>query len=169
MGDQDRSTDVVELTLLRHADAGDSLAWPGPDEDRPLSAKGERQTERLGRHLETIGFEADVIVSSPKLRAFQTATIVSRFLARDVVISDRLGDGLDLASLEELLDEAGDPLRPLLVGHDPDFSAIVSELASAPGILVRKGALVRIDATRPLSPGSGSLRWLLPPEALRSR
>jgi phosphohistidine phosphatase len=159
---------TVQILFLRHADAGDPLAWTGPDEDRPLSPKGERQAERVARHLESIGAIPDLIISSPKLRAFQTAEVVARRLGQDVVISDTLGSGFDVASLGAILEDAGGPGRPLLVGHDPDFSMAVSDLVGA-SITVRKGALVRVDAEMPLGDGQGDLRWLIPPEALKER
>ena len=159
----------VEIFFRRHADAGDPLAWVGPDEDRPLSAKGERQAERVARHLEAIGADPDAIITSPLLRAFQTAEAVAKRLGREVIISDRLAGGLDVEALAELLDEAGKPGRPLLVGHDPEFSETVSALIGAAGIAVRKGALVRVDAALPLVEGGGELRWLIPPDALKER
>ncbi len=159
----------LEILFLRHADAGDPLAWSGADEDRPLSARGERQAERVARHLEAIGADPDVIISSPKLRAFQTAEVVAKRLGRGVVISDRLAGGLDLESLGELLDEAESPRRPLLVGHDPDFSETVSALVGGSRITLRKGALARIDASLPLVEGGCELRWLIPPDAIRER
>ena len=63
------------LHLLRHADAGDPEAWTGPDAVRPLSDKGRKQSKRLGDHLASIGFTADAIITSPKIRAEQTAEI----------------------------------------------------------------------------------------------
>ena len=159
---------LVQLLFLRHADAGDPLAWKGPDEDRPLSPRGERQAERIARHIESIGAGPDVILSSPKLRAFQTAEAVAKRLGREVVIRDELASGFDVGSLDDILADAGHPVRPLLVGHDPDFSMAVSSLVGA-GITVRKGALVRIDAMTPLVEGAGELRWLIPPDVLRER
>ena len=161
-------TGRVELYFLRHADAGDPFAWPGPDEDRPLSHKGERQAERVARLLRGMEDGPDAVISSPKLRAFQTARIVASEVGMEVVISDRLGDGIDVSSLGDLLEEAGSPSRPLLVGHDPDFTATVSALVDAQ-VLVRKAALVRISADLPLRPGGGELRWLVPPDALKPR
>jgi len=159
---------TVQILFLRHADAGDPLAWTGPDEDRPLSQKGERQAERAARHLESIGAIPDVILSSPRLRAFQTAEAVAQRLGQEVVISDPLGSSFDVASLGAILEDAGGPSRPLLVGHDPDFSMAVSDLVGA-SITVRKGALVRVDAALPLADGRGELRWLIPPDALKER
>jgi phosphohistidine phosphatase len=157
---------MVELYLLRHAHAGDPAAWTGDDDLRPLSAKGRRQAARLGEYLAEMGFAPDVILTSPLLRALQTAEAVAESLALRVQRDSRLGERLDLAVLDAILSDAGNPVRPLLVGHDPDFSELVSELVGAP-IPMRKGALARIDVSRPLEPGAGELRWLLPPDFKR--
>ena len=74
-----RSSDVerVRVHLLRHAHAGDAFEWIGNDDLRPLTKKGRRQSERLGAFLEAHDVRPDVIVSSPKVRALQTAEIVA--------------------------------------------------------------------------------------------
>ena len=59
----------VELHFLRHAHAGNPESWSGPDARRPLSAKGERQAERLGRFLASVGFRPDALITSPKVLA----------------------------------------------------------------------------------------------------
>jgi phosphohistidine phosphatase len=157
---------VIELCLLRHAHAGDSMTWEGDDELRPLTDKGRRQAERLGRLLAAAGLVPDVVLASPLLRARETAEIVAEALGVVARLEPQLGEMVDLAMVEQILDDAGNPRRPLLVGHDPDFSALVSELVGAP-IAMRKGSLARIDAERPLEPGGGELRWLVPPDLLR--
>ena len=158
---------MIELYFLRHAHAGDPEAWTGDDAARPLSDKGEKQAERLGTFLAGVGFKPDAIISSPKLRAAQTAEIVARHLGVPYSTDDRLGHALDLAALETLLRDAGDPSRPVVAGHDPDFSELVAELLGSDGIPMSKGALARIDVERPLRSGSGTLRWLVPPDLLK--
>ena len=155
------------LHLLRHAHAGDPSSWNGPDAARPLSDKGRSQSERVAAFLAGIGFTPDALITSPKLRATQTAEIVAEVLGIAVIKDDRLAGSLDLATVEAVLRDAGDPDRPMLVGHDPDFSELVASLSAAAGIPMRKGALVRIELDRPLRPGGGTLRWLLPPDALK--
>ena len=159
---------VVELCLVRHAHAGDSATWEGPDELRPLTEKGRRQAERLGRHLAAIGFVPDAVITSPLVRARETAEIVADLVGVPVRVDERLGEALDLATVERILDDAGSPRRPILVGHDPDFTGLLTELTGGAPIVMRKGALARVDAERPLEPGGGDLRWLLPPELLRA-
>jgi phosphohistidine phosphatase SixA len=156
----------LELYLLRHADAGDPQAWDGDDDLRPLSEKGVRQAERLGRHLASIGFEPDALLSSPKVRALRTAEIVAAALGVEPKSDERLGGGVVLGVVERILGELGDVRRPVLVGHDPDFSELVATLSGARAIPMKKGALARVDLVRGLEAGGGVLRWLVPPDLL---
>jgi phosphohistidine phosphatase len=156
----------IELCFLRHAHAGDGATWVGDDEVRPLTEKGRRQAERLGRLLATAGYAPDAVLASPLARSRETAERVADVLGVSVRVEPRLGEPLDLATLDAILDDAGDPRRPVVVGHDPDFSELVSELVGAP-IRMRKGTLALIDVERPLEPGAGDLRWLVPPDLLR--
>jgi phosphohistidine phosphatase SixA len=155
----------IQLHLLRHADAGDPAAWRGDDADRPLSDKGYQQAERLALHLALAGFEPDAVVSSPKVRALQTAEIVAAALGIEVRVDDRLGETLSIPGVEAILRDAGDVARPVLVGHDPDFSELLSSLADA-RLEMKKGALARIDLPDGLRAGGARLRWLLPPDLL---
>jgi len=164
---------TVQLSLLRHAHAGDPAKWKGPDADRPLSPKGRRQAERLARFLVEHGLRPDHLVSSPKARAVQTAEAVAHAFDLPIHEDGRLGDPLDLATVDAILADAlggeraaAGPQRVMLVGHDPAFSDLLMELTGIPDLLMRKGALARIDATRPLQPGGGTLVWLVPPQLL---
>ena len=159
----------IQLHLLRHAHAGDPAKWSGPDDVRPLSEKGRLQAEAMGHFLAAAGFAPDAIVSSPKARALETARLVAAPLGLPVRVDDALVDALDIEELEAVLIQAGDPARPMLVGHDPAFSELAAVLVGVADLPLRKGALVRIDLTRPIEPGSGIIRWLLPPELLTDR
>jgi len=157
----------VELYLLRHADAGDSMAWQGDDAERPLSKKGRRQAKRLARLLRDLGFQPDAVITSTRLRAVQTARPVAKATGVDILTDERLTGGFDAADLDELLRQLGPGIsRVVLVGHDPDLSDLASTLVGAQ-LSVGKGALVRIDlGDRRVGAGAGSLRWLLPPDAV---
>ena len=155
------------LHLLRHADAGDPDAWEGPDAARPLSDKGRKQSDRLGAYLARIDFAGGPFITSPKVRAAETAKLVADHVKGEIVENDRLASGLDLASVEAILDDAGDPDRAVLVGHDPDFTDLLAELCAAPSLEMKKGAFARIEIERPLRAGAGTLRWLIPPDALK--
>ena len=159
----------IQLHLLRHAHAGDPMKWTGHDSARPLSDKGQNQAIRLGLFLADAGFAPDLIMSSPLTRALETARLVATPLGLPVVVTDALASSLSLQGLDQLLSGAGNPRRPLLVGHDPDFSMLAADLSGTADLPVRKGTLVRIDAKRPLRTGGGVLRWLLPPDLLTSQ
>lgn len=107
----------------------------------------------------------DQIISSPKLRAAQTAESLAAVIGMHVTIDERLAEDCSLATLDALLADSG-ARTPLVVGHDPDFSLLLSELIGSAPQEMRKGALATIDVRRPLRPGTGSLRWLIPPGAL---
>jgi len=156
--------DEVQLHLLRHAHAGDPMKWSGPDEVRPLTEKGRQQSERLGLFMARAGFSPDAILTSPKTRAVETARLFAAALGVPVKVVDELGDPLDFETVGAILRAAGNPRRPVLVGHDPDFSMLAGELVGASELPMRKGTLVRIDLVVPLEPGTGILRWLIPPD-----
>jgi phosphohistidine phosphatase len=155
----------LELYLLRHAHAGNPEEWTGDDAKRPLSQKGRRQAERLGTFLAQRALMPDSIVTSPKLRARQTAELVADALGTRVSVDDRLAGPLDVEDVEAISDGAGGT-SIMLVGHDPDFSDLCAALCGAPYMPLKKGTLARIDASLPLQAGSGILRWLLPPDLL---
>ena len=156
------------LHFLRHADAGDPEAWTDPDAVRPLSDKGRKQSKRLGEHLASIGFEADAFITSPKIRAEQTADLVAEAVGVQVSADDRLASGLDVDVLEAVLAAAGDLERVVVVGHDPDFSELLSQLVGTQ-LEMKKGAFARVEIERPLRAGAATLRWLLPPDSLKKR
>jgi phosphohistidine phosphatase len=156
----------LQLFLLRHADAGDPAAWHGDDADRPLSEKGELQAERLGAFLAGIGFRADVLITSPKVRARRTAEIVAEAVGAGVRLDERLAGAFDPETVDAIVAEAGGPARVVLAGHDPDFSQLLGWLVGADGLTMKKGAFARIDIRGSVAGGRGALRWLIPPDLL---
>jgi phosphohistidine phosphatase len=156
----------TQLLLLRHAHAGSPESWHGDDDARPLSDKGREQATRMGAFLASVGVRPDTIVSSPKVRARESADLVATELGVPVRLDNRLGGGLSIEALEDILADFGDPARPMLVGHDPDFSDLLATLVASSYLPMRKGALARVDLERPVRPGAGTLRWLVPPDLL---
>lgn len=161
---------MITLLLLRHAHAGDWSRWEGDDDLRPLSAKGRRQAERLGRLLASTGEGPDLLITSPRVRAAQTAEIVAQALGTRVLVDARVAGPLDAATVSRILADVGPAERPCLVGHDPDLSELLGELTGATAIAMRKGALARVDLPgRSPEAGGGVLRYLLPPEVVPDR
>jgi phosphohistidine phosphatase SixA len=160
------SSREIQLCLLRHAHAGDPMKWSGPDDLRPLTEKGRLQATRIGALLAASGQIPDTILSSPKVRALETARLAAAELGMSVGVVDELGGPLDLRTVGDIVLAAGGSRRPLLVGHDPDFSALAAELAGVSQLPMRKAALIRLDVYLPLRPGAAVLRWLVPPDLL---
>jgi phosphohistidine phosphatase len=142
------------------------MKWSGPDDLRPLTEKGRLQATRIGALLAASGQIPDTILTSPKMRALETARLAAAELGMSVDIVAELGGPLDLRAVDEIVRAAGGHRRPLLVGHDPDFSALAAELAGVSELPMRKAALIRLDAYLPLRPGAAILRWLVPPDLL---
>ena len=119
------------------------------------------------KDITLVDFEPDAFLTSPKVRAAQTAERVAEAIGARVTVDDRLAGGLDLATVEAIVRDAGSPSRVVLVGHDPDFSELVGELIGAPDLEMKKGAIARVDVDLPLRPGGGRLAWLVAPELLK--
>jgi phosphohistidine phosphatase len=128
------SYSVGMLWLLRHAEAADSA----PDDERPLTDRGVGQAEAAGRALEALGTTLDACLSSPKLRALQTAQLACGPLGVEVTVDRRLaGAPFDVDELTTGLDDV------LLVGHDPSFSLTLHDLTGAQARM-KKGGLAGI-------------------------
>ncbi len=124
------------LWLLRHAEAADGL----PDDERPLTERGCHQAEAAGRALARLGAQVETCLTSPKLRAVQTAQLTCEPLGIEPLVEEALsGEPFDA---RELIASYGDGL--LLVGHDPSFSLTLHDLTGAQARM-RKGGLAGIS------------------------
>ena len=122
--------------LLRHGDAEDSAS---DDASRPLSAKGERQARAAGKALAELGVEIDRCLTSPKVRAADTARIACEELGIEFEQTEALqGGDFDPHELAAGFDTV------LLVGHEPDFSRAV-QLATGARVDLKKGGVAAID------------------------
>lgn len=155
-------TTGLRLYFLRHGRA-DRQAYAGHDDDlRPLVDEGRRRTRATADLLARIDPRIDTVITSTPVRARQTADIMAERLGlREVLQEDsRLGLGFDLPTLAALL--AGlpsDVRRVLLVGHEPGLSQVIGEITGG-AVVMRKGALARVDLTPGRTP-RGELVWLL--------
>ena len=138
------------IWLLRHGEAEDG----SPDAERPLTEKGERQSRAAGAALARLGADLDTCLSSPKVRAAETARLACEALGVDVQLEPKLAGGPFEA--DTLAAGLGDVL---LVGHDPDFSMAVHTLTGAQ-VRMKKGGLAGIDR--------GELKVLLRPAELEA-
>jgi phosphohistidine phosphatase len=139
------------IWLLRHGDAEDG----SPDSERRLTAEGEKQARAAGQAFARLDVALDACVSSPKLRALDTARLACEPLGLDVAEDRRLEGGpFDIGEITAGL---GDEV--LLVGHDPDFSMAVHSTTGAQ-VRMSKGGIAGIDR--------GELKVLLRPQEVRA-
>ncbi|HEX3978302.1 MAG TPA: phosphoglycerate mutase family protein [Solirubrobacteraceae bacterium] len=123
------------LWLLRHAEAADGT----PDDERPLTERGIMQAQDAGRALAALGVTIDACLSSPKVRAVQTAQYACAPLGVDVTLERRLaGEPFDAYDVVAGLGDV------LLVGHDPSFTLTLHDLTGAQARM-RKGGVAGIS------------------------
>ena len=138
------------IWLLRHGDAEDLAA---DDASRELTAKGERQARAAGAALAALGVEIDCCLSSPKVRAVQTARLACEPLGVQPELAEALrGGDFDPGELAAGRGEV------LLVGHEPDFSRAI-QLVTGGRAEIKKGGLAALDGS--------ALITLMRPAALR--
>jgi phosphohistidine phosphatase len=138
------------IWLLRHGDAHDG----SPDSERPLTEKGREQSRAAGAALKALGVEIDACLTSPKVRAAETARLACEPLGVEAQLEPKLAGGPFDA--EALAAGLGDDV--LLVGHDPDFSMAVHALTGAQ-VRMKKGGLAGIE--------KGELMVLMRPRELK--
>jgi phosphohistidine phosphatase len=163
----------VNLYLLRHGLAIE----PGThgchrDADRPLTAEGEKKLDKIAEAMKRLEISFDLIVSSPYLRARQTAEIVAdAFKARQrIAFSESLVPGGSARQLmEHLRHLEPNPHAVLVVGHEPDLSGLISWLVTGERgltLTMKKGGLCNL-AIDSLKPGRcACLEWLLTPKQM---
>jgi phosphohistidine phosphatase len=116
----------MRLYLVRHAKAA-----PGkPDELRELTSDGEERAREVGKKLAADGVHPDVILTSPLVRARQTADELGRALGTPVEVDERLAPGATAGGVREAVAGRGEIV--MTVGHQPDCGAIAAELTGGP-------------------------------------
>lgn len=151
----------LDLIFFRHGLA-DWPNWPKPDDERPLTRKGREETHGVAKYLAKLGVKPAKIFTSPLPRASQTADIAAEHLNAPVVVTKKLTKRFTLGKLEELV--SGETKTVMVVGHEPNFSAVIKALTGAEIKLRKSGvARLRIDPRKM----QGRLDWLLTPKNCR--
>ena len=157
------------IYLIRHADAlpqgADGIK---NDEERPLSDLGRKQVANLGRALKKRGVVCDMLLSSPLVRARQTAVQMRTILElseTQMEIRDELAPGGRPKKLARILN--GLPGASVaIVGHQPDLSICAGWILGEKEVQIQfeKGGAALIHVDGALAKGTGVLRWLVTPE-----
>jgi phosphohistidine phosphatase len=129
----------VQLLIVRHAEA----ASGEPDELRPLTPDGRATARALGEQLARDGIQPDAILTSPLLRARETAEELARPAGLEPEPDDRLAPGATAESVRAAVEEHGDTV--VVVGHQPDCSRIAAALTGGVEPAFPPGAMLAID------------------------
>lgn len=159
------------MYLVRHAVAAErGDAYPD-DTQRPLTPRGAARFQKAVEGLATLEPRIERVLSSPLVRARQTADILAEFLPSKPKVAEiqALAPGASFDSLKRALAACGPSTGIALVGHEPGIGEIAARLLGARSpIPFKKGAVCLIEVdTLPLV-GPGTLRWFLPPRVLRA-
>lgn len=157
---------MVSLILVRHGIAIDGYGGAiRSDRERPLTAEGMEETHQVARGLKKAGVKIEQLVSSPLVRAKQTADIFAEvFKLEEAMICNDLAPGVNHSRVFDFL-------RPIqkdsiaLFGHEPDMGELAQTLLGAEFELpFKKAGACRIDlfGMPPSSPGI--LKWFMPPK-----
>jgi phosphohistidine phosphatase len=152
----------MQLYFLRHGEA-DWPGWTKPDDERPLTDFGKKEVRQVAKFLNGLKVKPDVIVSSPLPRALQTAEVAAEQLKTKLRQDEALEPGFGISELSTVLKRHRSKIL-MLVGHEPDFSSVISALTGGFIKMSKAGvALVDIDPETE----KGRLLWLFPPKFAR--
>jgi phosphohistidine phosphatase len=161
--------DSYSLYLVRHAIAGERGDEYPDDSKRPLTREGMSRFRKAARGLVEVGVEVDLILTSPFVRARQTADILSEQLRGNppVVETNALVPGAPHADLIAELANHAKRSALALVGHEPAIGTTAARLVGAKGAFAfKKGGVCRIDVSSLPPEGPGQLVWFAPPKML---
>ena len=152
----------MQLYFLRHGEA-DWPHWTRPDDERPLTDFGKKEVRQVAKFLNRLKVKPDLIVTSPLPRASQTAEIAAEQLKTKLRQDEALEPGFGISEFSTVLKRHRSKVL-MLVGHEPDFSSVISALTGGFLKLSKAGvALVDIDPETE----KGRLLWLFPPKFAR--
>jgi phosphohistidine phosphatase len=162
----------MELLLIRHAIAfeRDRRRWPD-DAARPLSPPGMRRSRRAAAGLKELCKIPDRLLTSPLIRARQTATILTEVAGWPrAEIAPELKPGEGAAAVLNLLSKKRGE-RIAVVGHEPDLSALLAACLLKDGvplpIELKKNAAACLWFNGRARSGDAALKWLATPRMLR--
>jgi phosphohistidine phosphatase len=154
----------MKVYFLRHGIA-DPENWNGPDDLRPLTGEGIKRMSLEAKALAKMDLGVEAVVTSPLVRAKQTAEIVSRKLGVDVSEDGRLAFGFNARLCADIVRERSEARAIMLVGHEPSMSATIGDITGGSRLDFKKGSVACVEIGDPDSP-HGTLLWFVPPRVL---
>jgi phosphohistidine phosphatase len=129
----------VRLFLVRHAQA----AAGEPDELRPLTNAGRETARALGKQLAADGIHPDVVLSSPLLRARETAAEIAKATGAEAEADERLAPGATVDDVRETIAGRGETV--VIVGHQPDCGQVAAAFGGGPEPAFPPGGVAALE------------------------
>lgn len=163
----------MNLYLFRHGIAVDR-GLPGNEDDsqRPLTPKGAARIKGIAQAMKRLGIKVDLILSSPYLRAHQTALIVAELygIEKDLHLSENLTPAASPSALiGEMHEFYADALSVLIVGHEPYLGALAGTLLAGNeqvALTFKKGGLCKFSIDELVYGRCATLDWLITPKQM---
>jgi phosphohistidine phosphatase len=157
----------MQLYFFRHGQAGQSKHDDPSDDLRELTPEGIERTKVAAKAVSALGVKPTHIYSSPLTRARQTADIVAKALKVTVEVRPEVEPGFSIHAVAELIEGLNDQDEIMFFGHEPDFSATITQLIGGGEVVMKKGGLARVDlfSRKPLR---GALVWLIAPRVFEA-
>jgi phosphohistidine phosphatase len=163
----------MKLYILRHAIAEDRDENLYPDDSlRHLTEKGEKKMVKIAEHLKNMGLQLDLILTSPYVRAYETAKIVAKtfgIMKKQLVLNDHLTPSGFAKDLIAEINENYQVDNLMLVGHEPYLSDLVAMLVAGDpsmSIAMKKGGLCCLSIDNLGYDKCATLEWLMMPAQL---
>ena len=165
----------MELFVIRHAIA-EPLGKQNEfsDEKRALTGEGKNRMREVVKGLVKLGIEVDLILTSPLVRAVETAEIVgtaSGLTKKEIKLTANLAPGASAEKLFAEIKGLSGVEALVLIGHQPDLSGLISRIIQGDGselsIQLKKGSVCCLNITETVPKLRGNMSWLLTPRQLR--
>ena len=163
---------IMQLYVVRHGiavESGEGI----PDDWRPLTDKGRRRFQKMARAFGKLGRRLDLILTSPLVRAVQTAEILAGAADHgEVAVLAELDPKFDVEAVRNAIaSRAGKAEAVAIVGHEPQLSSVLAALTgvSQAEIDLENGTIVRVDVSTLTDGASADPRWWLKPKGTRKK
>ena len=154
----------MHLYLIRHATAEDRAGFDGDDATRRLTDEGHREATLAARAMQQMAIAPHLVLTSPYLRALETARPLAAVLDTPLLEEPRLQPGFEPTMFPAIWERHAAAESVIMVGHEPDLSTLVEYLTGA-HVTMPKGGIARIEAGTLRS--RCELHWLLRPKQIR--
>jgi phosphohistidine phosphatase len=162
---------TIELYLVRHAVAAERGPNYPDDRERPLTSEGVARFKQVVEGLKNLDVRLELVLTSPLVRASHTAELLVAGVGGKprLEMLEALSPGGRVAQVIEAIAKYSKRAKHIaLVGHEPDLGELTARLLRARGTIeFKKGAICCLELDGAMPAGPGTLKWHLPPRALR--